>query len=81
MEDSPTELSRQLVRDEDALEDFPPRAVLEHALVPARGLLALAQDRPDDDELERDATGLVQETLPLGLLEVALELAREQAVE
>ena len=40
-----------------------------------------ARRRVDDDELRRDAARLVQEELAIGLLEVAVEVRGEHAVE
>src|SRR5262249_32595334 len=76
------ELRREGVRLEHALVDGPARAVVEDPLLPAFGLLvALPPDAPDDDELGCDATGFGAEPLTFGLLEVAVEVGREDAVE
>ena len=60
-----------------ALEDLPARAVVQHALlhhlVERLAGLALAVD---DDELARDPARLGEEARALGLLEVAVEVAR-----
>src|SRR5262249_36385196 len=75
------EFCRELLAGEDALEDRPPRAVPEDALFVALDRIAGAGNRRDDDELRCHAARLGEEALALGLLEVAVEVAREHAVE
>src|SRR5205823_3566535 len=75
------ELRGEVVRLEHALVHLPERAVAEHALLPALLRIALARTAADDDELGRDATRLPEERGAFGLLEVAVEVAREDALE
>ena len=44
-------------------------------------MLARASDAADDDERTRDAAGLLEEAHAFGLLEVAVEVTRDDAVE
>src|SRR5439155_25826410 len=67
--------------DNHALVDLPARAVPEDALVPALGLLAGPQPTAHDHELRGDATRLGDEADAVQLLEVAIEVAGENAVE
>src|SRR5512132_2627629 len=81
MQHAAAKLPRQLLRNEDALEHLPARAVLQHALVPAGGFFPLAQDGSHDDELARDASHLREEAKAVLVLEVAVEVAREDTFE
>src|SRR5262249_7924426 len=75
------ELLRQRRRLEDRLRDLPPRPPVQDPLLLAGRLLALVETAAQEDELAGDAARLGEEPHPLGLLEVAVEVAREQAVE
>src|SRR6266540_4548603 len=75
------ELSRERLRLEVALVHLPAGAVAQHALFPARGLDALLAYRGDEHELCCDAPGLDEKVQALLFLEVAVEVAREDALE
>src|SRR6266511_3133805 len=75
------DLGRERLRLEVALVHLPPGAVAQHTLFPARGLDALLAHRGDDHELRCHAPRLGEESQPLLLLEVAVEVAREDAFE
>ena len=75
------ELGRELFRTEEALVDLPARAVVQHPLLPLDGLDVLAEGGVDDDELGSDAAGLGEKRDPLVLLEMTVEVAREDAAE
>jgi hypothetical protein len=81
VDDLASELGREIGPDETALVHGPARSVLEHPLLPALRLVTTAEHRADDDELARYATRLGEEGSSLGLFEVAVEVAREQALE
>src|SRR5207244_8160066 len=75
------DLGCELRACEDALVHRPARAVLQHALLPAHRLGTRLARRRDDDELGRDTPRLGEKAEPFGLLQVAVEVAREDAVE
>src|SRR5512132_376390 len=75
------ELGREPLAGEDALEHRPARAVPEHALFVARRLGARLMPRADHHELGRNPPRLGEKALTLVLLEMAVEVAREDAVE
>ena len=81
MNDLAAKLLGELRRVEDSLEDLPPRTVVEYALLPTLDEVAWSADASDDDELRCDAARLLQKTLPLPFFEVAVEVAREHAIE
>src|SRR5262249_58549791 len=81
VEHAAPELGREPVRREHPLEHLPARAVGQHALLPALGRVAVCAEAADDDELARDPPRLGEEANPGGLLEVAVEEAREHALE
>src|SRR5919201_2029481 len=68
-------------RYDDRLVDLPARAVVEDALLPALLRVSLARAASDDDERRRDAPRLGEEPRALRLFEVAVEVAREDAIE
>ena len=75
------QLVRELLCAEVALEDAPRRPVVEHTLlVLGVDVRALAR-RVDEDQLARDAATLGDEALALFAFEVAIQEAREHAVE
>jgi hypothetical protein len=80
-QDASAELGGQLVGDEDAFEHLPTGPIPEDALVPALGLLVHLQPARDDHQLGCDPPGLGQEADSIVLLEMAVEVAREQAIE
>ena len=53
----------------------PARAVLELAILPALRLGVVPEHAADHDQLARDAVGLAEEAVPVGLLEMAVEVA------
>src|SRR5205823_4639006 len=75
------ELRHERVRLEHALIDLPPRPVLEDAFLPALARLASVPHAADDDELRRHASRLAEEAVPVLLDEVAVEVARKEALE
>jgi glutamate formiminotransferase / 5-formyltetrahydrofolate cyclo-ligase len=75
------EFGCELVAGEDAFVDRPSRAVFQHAFLPALERVARTGDRRHDDELACDPASLGEEARALGLLEVAVEVAGEHAVE
>ncbi len=79
--DLATELVRKVRALEHTLVDAPPRSVREPALLPALDVVAVASDRRDDDELLRDPPCLGQKPLTFFVLEVAVEVTREDAIE
>src|SRR5215210_1480219 len=81
VDDAAAELGGELLRHEDPLVDLPPRTVAQFALLPALGLLAGPQHGSDDHDLVGDAAGLAEEAGAVVLLEMAVEVAREEPVE
>jgi len=77
----PAELAGELLPGEDALVDGPPRAVREAPLFPALEGIAFARHGCDHHELRRDSPRLGEEAAALWLLEMAVEIAREDALE
>src|SRR5713226_1241030 len=75
------ELGGQIVGGEYALVDSPARTIPEYALFPARLRITAVPTRCDGDELARDASRLGHESLALRLLEMAVEVTGEDAVE
>src|SRR5512133_2172699 len=75
------QLGRKLLAGEDALEHRPARAVIEHPCLVALDRRGRPGHGGDDDELGRDAPRLGEEALAVVLLEVAVEVTREHAVE
>src|SRR2546426_784754 len=75
------ELGEQRLGGEEAFEDLPAGAVLEHALLPLRPLFAPVQRGIGNYELARHATRLREEPHALLVLEVSVEVAREGALE
>jgi len=76
-----SELLDELASREVALVDGPDGTVLEDALLAANRFDSVASHRRDDNELGGDAPRLGEETRPLLLLEMTVEVAREDAVE
>src|SRR5262249_25022842 len=76
------ELRGKSIRVEHALEDGPRRPVLERPVLPALPRLVVSS-RPaaEHNELRRDAARLREELHALLLDEVAVEVAREDALE
>ena len=77
----PPSSARQLVRLEEALVDGPARAVAEDSLLHLVGDGRMVARRVHDDELAGDAAGLGEEADTVVLLEVAVEVAGEEALE
>src|SRR5262249_18322129 len=75
------ELGAQLGCVEAALEDLPAGAVPEHPLLPASLRVAGPGPAPEDEQPRCHAPRLREEADPFRLLEVAVEVAREDAVE
>src|SRR5204863_6541523 len=66
---------------EDPLVHRPARAVVEHAFLIAFEWIVVAGYGRDDDELPRDSPRFGEETPALVRFEMAVEVAREHAVE
>src|SRR6185295_2924457 len=73
------ELGGELLRLEEALVDLPARAVVQDSLLPFDRLDVLAERGVDDHELGRDPTRLGEKGDAVVLLEMAVEVAREDA--
>ena len=82
MEDAPgPELLGESLGREVALEDIPARAVIQHALLPLLGFHVVAERGIDDDELACDPARLGEEPQAVLVLEMAVEMARENPTE
>src|SRR6266700_261826 len=79
------DLAAELVLEVRSIEhtfvDAPSRSVLEPALLPALGVVAVASGGRNYDELLRDTPCLDKKPLTFLVLEVAVEVTREDAVE
>src|SRR5262249_16246666 len=75
------ELTGERIRLELPLLDLPARAVVENGLLVLLGFDVLAQGGVDDDQLGRHPARLGDETLALLRIEVAVEVAGEDAVQ
>ena len=78
---SASDLGRKTAAGEVALQNRPARAVIEHALLHQDRRALVANSRVHDDQLAADPAGLRQETSPLRLIKVAVEVTREDSIE
>ena len=75
------ELGKESRRVEEPLEDPPARSVLQHSFLPFRSLDPTVERGVDDDELWSNSACFGEEAQTLLFLEVAVEMAREDAPE
>src|SRR5512142_793237 len=75
------ELGGERVGIEHALEDRPPRSVLQRPILPTLRRFATVVAAAEHDELRCDTTRLGEEARPLLLDEMAVEVAGEDALE
>src|SRR5262249_34007637 len=75
------ELALEHAWSEDALVHLPARTVVQHAFLPALVRVALARLAAEDDQLASHSPRFGEELHALRLFEVAVEEAREDALE